>query len=97
VNLSNGLILGIVGRYGSEARQPFPPRIKAVGVVLSNAAREQGLEALQAAWEATAPWAPKAELQEKAEAWLAKAMTIAGHQGVAIEVVVVDNIPFQVH
>jgi hypothetical protein len=95
--MSNGLVLGILGRYGSEAQQPFPPRIKAVGVDLSSAAREQGLEALQAAWEATAPWAPKAELQQKAELWLSKAITAAGHQGVAIEIVVVDNIPFHVH
>ena len=94
--LANGLVVGVLGRYGSEATQPFPPRVKTAGVILSRPAHDAAVEALQAAWEATAPWAPKVELQRKAEIWMAHALNAAGHSDVEIHVTVVDGIPFVV-
>ena len=86
----------MVGRYASEAAEPFPPRVKAAGVTLPPSVVRAATEALQAAWESTLPWAPKAELQRKAEKWLSKALKDAGFSDILVQVTVMDDLPYTV-
>lgn len=91
-----GVIVGVLGRYASDPSQPFPPHLETVNVTLSDRARASALEALQAAWEATLPWSSSEELQQKAEEWLRRALLLAGHSDVEVQVTVMDDLPHQV-
>lgn len=91
-----GLVVGVIGRYASEASQPFAPQLESVGVHLSERTHAAALDALEAAWESTLPWAPKAELVERAEDLLRKALSLNGLGAVEVQVTVVDNIPYRV-
>lgn len=91
-----GLVVGVLGRYASEASQPFAPRLEVVGVHISERARAAALEALEAAWESTLPWAPAAELEERAQTFLRKSLSMNGLGDVTVQVTVLDNIPSRV-
>lgn len=54
------------------------------------------MDALQAAWESTLPWAPKAELQRKAEEWLSRTLEDAGFSDIEVQVTVMDDLPYTV-
>lgn len=94
--VSQGVVVGVIGRFASEPSQPFEPRIETNGFVLSGEPRRSAAEALQAAWEATDPWAPKDELAHKAEEWLTRSLEMSGITGVQVLVVVIDGLPFRV-
>ena len=93
---SNGLVIGVVGRYGSEVAQPFVPQVACVGITLSRAARDAAIDALQSAFESTPPWAESGILVRAAEERLARALADRGFADVEVQVTVVDNIPFRV-
>lgn len=88
------MVLGIVGRYASEAAQPFAPRVEVAGLELSPVVRDTLIEALQSAWESTDPWAPAEVLRQTARELVGRVLKAEGLGDVTVEITVVDEIPF---
>lgn len=94
---TSGVVIGVLGRYTSDPGQPFPPRIETAGITLAPRVHAAVLDALQAAWESTDPWAPGISLQSKAETLIHMALRTAGISDVHVHVTVMEDIPYEIH
>jgi hypothetical protein len=87
------VLVAVMGRYGSDPAEPFPPRLEAVGIDI-DFMRSELTEALRAAWESTAPWEPRSLIEEKGARWVGDALKRHGYVDVQIQVSVIDDLPF---